>query len=152
MGVRVQGNLRLGGMALPGMGMGMGAAMGSMVFGMRRRSGEGGGVLPPPPPEPGAAAAAAAVAAALAGEQGAVQALALASDKEKDLGLDSEGEPDSPLSQGEEDGEDVECGVCLDALVRRRGGGGGGSRVGDRGACLCCGRLDGVPATPVHAP
>ncbi|EFN53948.1 hypothetical protein CHLNCDRAFT_136194 [Chlorella variabilis] len=112
-----QGNLRLGGMALPGMGMGMGAAMGSMVFGMRRRSGEGGGVLPPPPPEPGAAAAAAAVAAALAGEQGAVQALALASDKEKDLGLDSEGEPDSPLSQGEEDGEDVECGVCLDALV-----------------------------------
>ena len=45
----------------------------------------------------------------------AVAALLGEKQSEKDLGLDSEGEVSA--SEAEDDGEDVECGVCLDAAV-----------------------------------
>lgn len=39
---------------------------------------------------------------------------------EKDLGLDSEGEPASPSAASSAEEEDMECGVCLDAVVSWR--------------------------------
>lgn len=49
----------------------------------------------------------AALAAALLGEK----------HSEKDLALDSEGELPSPSDETDDDAEDLECGVCLDAAV-----------------------------------
>lgn len=78
----------------------------------RLRSGEG---------TPSAPEALAIVAAAADG--GAVHAAALATalagekHSEKDLALDSEGELGSPSEGSDDDGEDLECGVCLDAAV-----------------------------------
>ncbi|KAI3431476.1 hypothetical protein D9Q98_004528 [Chlorella vulgaris] len=101
--------------------MGLNAVSMSSIFGGRRRS-ESGNLPSPGGPAAGAPSPAgtgvvdAAVAAALGGEQSLVTVLAMVSDKDKDMALDSEGEPESPLSRLEED-VDVECGVCLDALV-----------------------------------
>ncbi|KAL4440336.1 hypothetical protein ABPG75_003337 [Micractinium tetrahymenae] len=93
-----------------------GSSQGSKSFAMfqqplfqRLRSGEG------TPSSPEALAAAA--------EGGAVHAAALATTllgekhSEKDLALESEGEPGSPSDGSEGDAEDMECGVCLDAAV-----------------------------------
>lgn len=77
----------------------------------RLRSGEG----TPSAPESLAVAAAAdgspvhaaALASALLGEK----------HSEKDLAMDSEGELGSPSEDSDDDAEDMECGVCLDAAV-----------------------------------
>lgn len=124
----LQGNLR----------MGLNAVSMSSIFGGRRRS-ESGNLPSPGGPAAGAPSPAgtgvvdAAVAAALGGEQSLVTVLAMVSDKDKDMALDSEGEPESPLSRLEED-VDVECGVCLDALV----GVCSALAVGVWGVCCAC--------------
>ena len=66
---------------------------------------------------------------------------------EKDLALDSEPEACSPCSASEQEEEDVECGVCLDAVVSlgrvARGRRVRGSQVGP--GWLCC-----LPPARVH--
>lgn len=97
----------------------------------RLRSGEG----TPSAPE--------ALAAAAAADGGAVHAAALATallgekHSEKDLALDSEGEVGSPSEGSDDDGEDMECGVCLDTAVSAGPGAAAGRALGGRAGSGC---------------